>query len=158
MTLTAKDAAGIAAKVGSLAVKTEFAVADLPKQSLAAINSGDVTVILGKNTDGTVTASLTCGGKEVERLSGGMRIALPAPQEAVPVAVLAGGDKILTKSALIDGMLWILADGPVTIKLTENEKLYTDVSGHWGAADVAFVSGAACFWAWTIRVLTRTGL
>lgn len=34
VTLTAKDAAGIAAKVGSLAVKTEFAVAILPKQSL----------------------------------------------------------------------------------------------------------------------------
>lgn len=145
VTLTAKDAASVAAKAGSLAVKTEFAVAVLPKQSLAAINSGDVTVILSKNTDGTVTASLTCGGKAVERLSGGMRIALPAPQETVPVAVLAGGDKILTKSAFIDGMLWILADGPVTIKLTENEKLYTDVSGHWGAADVAFVSGRGLF-------------
>lgn len=146
VTLAAKDAASVAAGTGSMAVKTDFATAVLPKQSLAAVNSGDVTVTLGKNADGTVTASLTCGGKAVEQLSGGMFIALPAPQEAVPVAVLAdGGTKILAKSAFMDGMLWILADGPVTIKLVENEKLYADVSGHWGAADIAFVSGRCLF-------------
>lgn len=116
--------------------------------------------------DGTVTTSVTVGRQA------GSRVALPVetPRGAtlsisgvtreievhipvrnmtagtVAVAVSGGGERILTTAIPGSGGLKIKLDGSATVRIEENGKTFTDVSGtHWAREAVDFVSSRELF-------------
>ena len=119
----------------SLTFNTSYASITLPGKALAAIagsSSKAVDLIVDKASDDAVTIRIESDGKTLSALSGGMLVRLPAA--ALPlgtVAVLVGEDgreTLLTKAYLSGDKLALLISGSATLKLTDNQKVYRDVS------------------------------
>lgn len=137
----------------SLTVDTAVAQVTLPNSALSGLggSSGTVTVTASKGTDGSVTVEVKKNGQTVGALTGGMKVSIPVSGQSgsglVVVLVNADGTQtVLPKSAVRNGNMYVLLkNGSATLKFVDNSGYFGDMSGHWAAGAVNFVSSRGLF-------------
>jgi hypothetical protein len=134
-------------------IRSEVANVLLPEKAVAdlAAQGKEVAVKAEKNEEaGTYTFTVESGGKALETLDGGIKVAIPAPEaDAGTVAVLVradGTEEVIKKSSATDGKVNVPLDGSATIKIVDNAKIFNDVAeGAWYANNVKFASSHELF-------------
>ena len=146
VTIVQKDVASLAKDTAGLWLKTGLGSIVVPKASLSALPGGDLTLQISKKADGSVSYTLTCGGKAVESLAGGMLVSLPASKGDVPALVGDDGEtEAIKKSAVVDGTAWALLRTPGQVTLVPYDEVFEDTASHWGRDDIAFAAGRGLF-------------
>ena len=111
---------------------------------------GGTVSVAAEQTGQSVALTLTAGGKNVERVPGGLTLTVPA-ENAGPgtVAVLVHEDgtrETIQKSVVENGAVSIPLDGPATVEIVDNSKAFADVAPtDWAADAVAFASARELF-------------
>lgn len=152
--IPAAPVGGLASKTNaSLTVDTAVAQVTLPNSVLSGLggSSGTVAVTASKGTDGSVTVEVKKNSQTVGALTGGMKVSIPVSSQAGSglVAVLMNADgtqTVLPKSTVRNGKMHVLLkNGSATLKFVDNSGYFGDMSGHWAAGAVNFVSSRGLF-------------
>ena len=135
----------------ALTISTPIADATIPHEALDALGrEGGTVSVAAEQTGQSVALTLTAGGKNVERVPGGLTLTVPA-ENAGPgtVAVLVREDgtrETIQKSVVENGAVSIPLDGPATVEIVDNSKAFADVAPtDWAADAVAFASARELF-------------
>ena len=135
----------------ALTISTPIAEATIPHEALDALGrEGGTVSVAAEQTGQSVALTLTAGGKNVERVPGGLTLTVPA-ENAGPgtVAVLVHEDgtrETIQKSVVENGAVSIPLDGPATVEIVDNSKAFADVAPtDWAADAVAFASARELF-------------
>ncbi|MCI8525302.1 MAG: DUF4430 domain-containing protein [Oscillospiraceae bacterium] len=150
---------GIVQDTGAaLSVKTGVGTVTIPQKSLEELSkhAGSKVTLSAealKSADGKPSGQtrieIAVDGKAVEKLSGGVTVAVPAKTAgsgSVLVLVQADGtEKVIKKSALDGEALAGIVDGSCTVRVVDNAKPFADTENHWAKDAVAFASSHELF-------------
>lgn len=129
-------------------VKTPVSSVTIPNESMEELGSkgGSVTISV-EAMDGTVSVSVKVNGTSVDKISDGIKMTMPIQDGQVAVLVDADGNEtIIQKSLVEDGTAYVLLDGSATVKIVDNSKTFSDVSGsEWYSDAVTFTSSHELF-------------
>ena len=130
---------------------------DNPEETYEALDAlgreGGTVSVAAEQTGQSVALTLTAGGKNVERVPGGLTLTVPA-ENAGPgtVAVLVHEDgtrETIRKSTVEDGKVNIPLNGSATVEIVDNSKDFTDpvtlVYGHYMRSGTMFGSLQATY-------------
>lgn len=130
-----------------LRVETPAASVTIPNRGLSGLaGRGGSLVVSTSASGGTIDVSITAGGSRVDRVTGGVRVDIPADCTPGTVAVIskADGSTELVRKSVADaagGTVTVPLEGSATITLMDNSQSFRDVpAGNTFANAVAFVS------------------
>ncbi len=134
-----------------LTVKSPIACVTVKNAGIADViaDSSEIAIAFKASDDGAVNVSIKKDGTELDAVSGGVKIALPnATSENGNVIVLVGADgteTILPKSVVSSDAVAATVNGSATVKISTNDKTYSDTSDHWANDAISFVSSRELF-------------
>ena len=139
-----------AAEAGA-SVKAESPVGDVVLSNTAlkdlTSNSGEIKVTVTENDDGSTSVAVSVAGLEVNEISGGIKVAIPAKSGSVAALVKEDGTtELIKKSVVENGKAYILLDGSAKVEIVDNVKKFNDVPDNaWYKGAVDFVSSHGLF-------------
>lgn len=142
--LTEKTDAGMSIDV-KIAV---FLLSSKAVENIAG-RSKDTIGVNAEKINGAVKVSVQSDGKDVEGLTG-VTVLLPVKQNAgtSTVAIVVnenGSETVLKKAVAVNGSMAIPMTGTTTIRIKNNDKVFSDSTNHWAKDSIAFVSSRELF-------------
>lgn len=138
-----------------LTVETEIADVKISAGALEDVASQvgwTVSVSTEKTENDEVSVSVSVDGRNLESISGGIVVALPAESsgqdnnsKVMVIVDEEGNETLVKKSDVTDESVSGLLEGSATIKVTDNKKEFDDVENHWSESAVDFVAARELF-------------
>lgn len=128
-------------------VKTPAGEVTIPHKALEQLGGGENVTMSVETANGASTIQINVDGETVEKVDGGIKVAVPLEDGQVVVIVDENGNEtILPKSIVEGGMAYAEISGSATIKVIDNNKSFNDVtSDSWFNDAIAFVSSHDLF-------------
>lgn len=127
------------------------ALAELAAQSGSTVSVSVETVKDETGgTNGEVRIDIAVDDVSVKSVSGGIAVTIPAASGnsgKVLALVREDGTEIILKKSVTekDGSYKALLPGSAAVKLVTNDKVFSDVAGHWGEASIQFAASHELF-------------
>ena len=136
----------------ALTVKTDLAVLTVPAAGLSGLAKGEgktVSISAGAIKDtGNLKIEIAVDGRAVEKIDGGIVVAIPAKRDPGNVLVLVkadGTEEVVKKSTVQGAAVSALLNGSAMVKVVNRAKPFADTANHWAKEAIDFASSHELF-------------
>ena len=103
-----------------------------------------VTFSVERNPDGTLSIELQVGTTQILKLPSGIMVEIPVQEPTSSTIVVQrmkdGKERIIIQSIAQDDTVKVKLEGPATIKVVENKKVFTDSVDHWAQDAIDYLT------------------